>query len=143
MKKIINLIRKDLKDDRTLGELYIDNRFFCYTLEDKYRGQELSKSKIKGQTAIPNGLYKLEISFSPRLQKDMVHLIAVPFFDGILIHGGNTPADTLGCILAGFKSDGNNISDCANAISEIKEFVKDNQEVYINISIQDINITLA
>lgn len=81
---------------RTLGRLTIDGSFQCYTLEDAQR-----TTKIKGQTAIPAGTYKLALRDSPRFGKDTLWLRDVPGFEWILIHGGNTERDTEGCILVG------------------------------------------
>lgn len=79
-----------------LGELYIDNKFFCYTLEDKIRS-----IKIKHETCIPEGKYKVILTLSQRFKTILPLLIDVPNFEGIRIHPGNTIADTSGCILVG------------------------------------------
>jgi hypothetical protein len=46
----IKLIRKHLNKDETIGEIYVDGEFECYTLEDAVR-----ESKVAGVTAIPYG----------------------------------------------------------------------------------------
>lgn len=96
----LKLKRKALKPEYTIGDLFINGEFFCNTLEDTYR--DLSKEKkIPGKTAIPYGKYEVILNYSPRFKKELPRLLNVPFFDGILIHGGNTPEDTEGCILVG------------------------------------------
>lgn len=85
----------------TSGKLYLDGQYFCDTLEDVVR-----EKKVYAQTAIPYGTYSLIINYSNRFKKNMPRLLNVPNFDGILIHSGNTTADTSGCILVG-TSDGN------------------------------------
>lgn len=92
----LKLHRKIFTDDSTIGELFIDDVFFCYTLEDKVR-----PVKIKNITAIPNGTYDVIINFSNRFQKYMPLLLNVPNYEGIRIHSGNKSADTEGCILVG------------------------------------------
>lgn len=79
--------------------------YFCDTLEPTYR--DLSKEKkVKGKTAIPYGRYKMEFRRSSKFGKLMPYLKAVPQFEGIMIHPGNSPRDTQGCILVGRNPDG-------------------------------------
>lgn len=100
----IKLKRTDYKETYTVGRLYINNNYFCDTLEDRCR--DLSKEKkIYSQTAIPKGVYKLVISYSPRFKRLLPLLLNVPFFEGIRIHAGNSSKDTSGCILVGTVKD--------------------------------------
>lgn len=85
----------------TLGSLFVDEQFECYTLEDMDRGLESGGVKIFGSTAIPKGEYKIIIDYSPKCGKEMIHVLNVPQFEGIRIHCGNTNEDTEGCILVG------------------------------------------
>ena len=85
-------------DNSTIGELSIDGKFECYTLEDKERDV-----KIKSETAIPKGTYKVIINKSNRFKKLLPLLIDVKNFEGVRIHPGNTNHDTEGCILVGSK----------------------------------------
>ena len=91
----------------TIGELYVNGEFCCYTLEDAYHAQ-----KIWGQTRIPGGMYSTTLrswggfhaKYSRRfgkLHKGMIWLRNVPNFKYILIHIGNTHFDSAGCILVG------------------------------------------
>ena len=90
------LKRIALKDNYTIGKLYIDDKYFCDTLEDAVRDV-----KIKHQTAIPKGIYKITLTASPRFKRILPRLHDVPEFTGVLIHRGNTIDDTSGCILVG------------------------------------------
>lgn len=106
------------KPGYTIGKLYIDGAYFCDTLEDTDRGlsQSLPVSvnrakKRAGVTAIPTGRYQLTLDVvSPRFGARQAYkfcggklprLINVPAFDGVLMHIGNYPKDTEGCILVG------------------------------------------
>lgn len=102
----------------TIGKLYVDGEYFCDTIEDKDRGlfqnmplEQIKEKKIKYQTAIPTGTYKVTLSVqSPKFsQKEQYNfcngylprLIDVPGFEGVLIHIGNTAEHSGGCILVG------------------------------------------
>ena len=72
----------------------------------------IQKKKVYGETAIPTGIYKLEMNVvSPKYslvkwyqdlcKGKMPRLLNVPGFEGVLIHPGNTPLDTFGCVLVG------------------------------------------
>ena len=114
----LELRRIARRDTYTIGRLYIDGEYFCDTCEDKDRGlrQDLPVSvnqarKVRGQTAIPTGRYRVTLGvksqkYSKKKQYAACNgyvprLINVPAFDGILIHIGNTAADSEGCILVG------------------------------------------
>lgn len=93
---VLTLNRKWFTDKSTVGELSIDTKFECYTLEDCVRNE-----KIQNITAIPYGMYEIAVTFSNRFQKPMPQLLNVPGFQGIRIHSGNKAEDTEGCILVG------------------------------------------
>lgn len=117
----LTLIRKYKKKDYCIGELYVDNKFFCDTLEDPDRGltstmnlTEIKAKKIKGDTAIPTGTYKITLDIvSPKYSNfskypyvkfcggKMPRLLNIPGYEGVLIHAGNTQKDTEGCLLVG------------------------------------------
>lgn len=80
----------------TIGELLIDGVFECYTLEDVER-----EVKVKSETAIPKGTYKVIINQSNRFKRLLPLLLNVPNFEGVRIHSGNSNHDTEGCILVG------------------------------------------
>lgn len=94
----------------TIGKLYVNNIYFCDTLEDKVR--DLTKEpKVYGQTAIPAGVYEIDMNtVSPKFKNRswakkwggiVPRLKNVPYFEGVLIHVGNSPDDSLGCVLVG------------------------------------------
>jgi hypothetical protein len=102
------LTRKTRTEKSTIGELFIDGKKYCFTLEDKDRGLKQDDSllsikarKLFGITCIPSGRYEVVLSYSDRFKKYMPQLLNVPGFEGIRIHCGNRPEDTEGCILVG------------------------------------------
>jgi len=92
----LQLIRKTFGAESTLGELYCDGQFECFTLEDTVR-----PVKIPGATAIPAGTYQVVVTLSQRFGRELPLLLNVPDFEGVRIHPGNRPQDTEGCILVG------------------------------------------
>lgn len=92
----------------TIGKLSINSNYFCDTLEDPVRDlnndgdlDDAGESKIFGDTAILAGTYKVVLLKSPKFKRILPTLLNTPRFEGILIHRGNTPQDTHGCILVG------------------------------------------
>lgn len=94
----LKLIRDVEGPGCTLGQLFVDGAFECYTCEDVERPDG---EKIHGKTAIPRGTYRVIVNHSNRFKRDLPLLVNVPNFEGIRIHPGNTAADTEGCILPG------------------------------------------
>ena len=93
-----------LGEQYTIGHLYINGVYFCDTLEDKVRVLNSEKDKIKKETAIPTGRYRVILSYSNHFKCIMPELLDVPYFVGIRIHWGNTKDHTEGCILVGFNT---------------------------------------
>lgn len=142
----LELIRKFKGETYTIGDLLLNGKFFCNTLEDTVR--ELPSScpntvkwldckcpqKIKGKTAIPVGIYKVVLSYSNRFKKIMPEILNVPHFLGIRIHSGNTAEDTDGCILVGVNSVKGkvlNSRDTYNKLMEVLE--KDKEDISLEI----------
>lgn len=92
----LRLERFEHQTKATIGKLYVDDVFFCYTLEDVVRNV-----KVQNETAIPAGTYQVLITWSPRFQRQLPLIVEVQGFDGIRIHPGNRDTDTDGCILVG------------------------------------------
>lgn len=104
----LKLLRTKLGETITNGQMYLEEEFYCFTLEDKVRekdGIAVEKWKVKGETAIPRGIYDVVLQDSPRFGPQTPTLLRVPGFEFIRIHAGNTAADTEGCIIVGFKID--------------------------------------
>jgi hypothetical protein len=129
------LQRKWVVKDATLGELFLDGSFECYTCEDIVRP---INQKIPGQTAIPTGSYRVVVDWSNRFQKNMLHILDVPGFEGVRIHAGNSARDTDGCVLVGQTVDTVNASIGASRIAYEQLFRKLYDEKDLMIEIREI-----
>ena len=84
------LVRDIRKGDAILGCLFLNGTFVCYTLENAAK-------------AIPEGVYNLENSKSPKFKRELplVFNKSLKASRGIRIHRGNTSKDSQGCVLVG------------------------------------------
>ena len=132
----LRLKRIAKKPSYTIGRLYIDEKYFCDTLEDRVR--DLSKeAKIKGQTAIPTGRYRVFLTYSPRFKRILPLLDNVPQFTGVRIHRGNTAKDTEGCILVGYNREVGKVLDSAvterRLMAVLQNAANKGEQIYITI----------
>lgn len=147
----LRLKRIAKKEGYTIGRLYIDGVYFCDTLEDTDRGltQAMSPAVIKarkrkGITAIPTGRYMVTLNVqSPRFAKKAMYrfcngylprLLNVVGYEGVLIHVGNTPQDTEGCILVGRNTEVGKVLESRKTFEALyKELAKEKRSIYITI----------
>ena len=140
---VITIVRKEFTDTYTMGELLLDGKFFCYTMEDTDRNiteddtdAKIKQVKVPKRTAIPYGDYRIMLSFSKKLKRFLPILLDVPAFRGIRIHKGSTQDWSSGCILVGMKKLQNKLSDITNAENLLMEALKkvnENEPIYIKI----------
>lgn len=142
------------KNTYTIGRLYVSGEYFCDTLEDKDRGlnaalplEKLKKMKEPGKTAIPVGVYKVALNIvSEKFRSKswarpyggrLPRLLNVPAYEGVLIHVGNTPEDTSGCILVGEnKAAGKVLNSTAvfnRLMNTLQPYAEKGEAVYIQI----------
>lgn len=102
----ITVLRCSDDGKTTIGWLYLNGKYFCYTLEDTFR-----EVKVKNETRIPSGTY--QVGFNKYDTKKTLqyrercapwftyhlHLKNVPNFQGIYIHSGGNYKHTSGCLL--------------------------------------------
>jgi hypothetical protein len=105
----LRLVRHTSGDKSTQGKLYIDDAFACHTLENPWLNNERRVS------CIPGGEYEIGLrkeggwharaftKFESGFHKGMLQVLDVPERSFILIHWGNFPRHTQGCILVGEK----------------------------------------
>jgi len=136
MNHIIDIIRHNPGDDSTVGILFADGDFQCYSLEDEHRDV-----KVSGETRIPAGEYNLKLRTANsgmnlrykakfgNFHQGMLWLQDVPGFEWIYIHIGNTDDHTAGCILVGYDTvtddhhGGGSIQRSAKAYKKLYEKV--------------------
>ena len=95
----LELVREPSAHGCTIGKLYLNGQYFCYTLEDVVRP---AGEYVAGKTAIAAGTYAVALTVSKRFRKLMPLLSGGTVTGrGVRLHAGNTAADTLGCILVG------------------------------------------
>ena len=122
--------------DTTLGVLYINGVFECFTVEDEERA-----IKKSGETRVPNGTYDVafrkEGSFHtkysgkyPSIHQGMLCISNAPdwklennglSFQYILIHTGNTDEHTKGCLLVNDSVSGANFTG-SSSVDAYKDF---------------------
>ena len=145
----IKLKRIALKKDYTIGKLYIDDVYFCDTLEDAVR--DLNKNgkfdngekKIYGQTAIPYGTYEVATNVVSSRFKNRIwakpyngkipRLLNVQSFDGVLLHPGSSQLDTSGCILVGKNTIVGKLTDSQKTFHLLMQKIKNQKNITIEI----------
>lgn len=122
----LTLIRIANRPTYCIGKLYVDGKWFCDVLEDIDRGlddsmteEEILKRKIKGETAIPTGIYQVLLTYSPKYKKIMPLINNVKGYSGIRIHSGNTAKDTEGCLLVGKNTKVGMVTDSRNTYNAL------------------------
>lgn len=111
----------------TISMLEIDNVFFGFICEDGFR-----KTKVPDETRIAGGKYKIIQAttgkFYTNYKRRFGHtwvpcLLNVPDFQGILIHIGNGPEDSRGCLLVGrswaFNGNSHYVAESATAYQKL------------------------
>ena len=129
----LKLIRKYKCPNYTIGHLYINDKYFCDTLEDKVRELNSIEDKIKHKTAISKGKYKVVVTMSPKFKRLLPLLLNVPFFEGIRIHRGNDENDTSGCIIVGENKIKGKVINSTYYEKKLVELLKNEEDIEIEI----------
>lgn len=132
----LRLMRETVTDQATIGRLFVDDVFECYTLEDVPRDE-----KVKHETCIPTGTYRVVLTHSPKFGRELPLLLNVPEFEGIRIHPGNTKDHTSGCILVGTARGTDRISGSRDAfealLAKLRGAVKRGAPISIDVDLSD------
>lgn len=129
--KVIWTLNRDRYDgeEGVIGMLKNGSKFLAYTLELEWR------NNLRRKSCIPKGTYEIVYrdfgGYYNRYNKrfanhknGVLELKDVEGRDGILIHIGNRPKDTLGCILVGAEADTN------------KSIIYDSKKAYLEVYAQ-------
>lgn len=98
IEKIVTIKRKYFLDECIIGKVYINRKFFCYSLEKPWKNNEPCIS------CIPEGVYNTK-KHSGEKYKNVPLIENVKDRSYILFHIGNSASDTKGCILLGNEYD--------------------------------------
>ncbi len=135
----LRVVRSIFTEKSAVGELFIDGKVFCYTLEPPKR-----EAKPR---CIPVGLYDVTVRYSEKHKRLMPHVESVPGFEGIEIHPGNYPKDTEGCLLVGatYAPDiadfiGNSTATFDKLFTVISGSIDGGNKVYITYMEQEPNL---
>lgn len=132
----IKVKRRFKGTDYTIGSLYVNGTYECDTIEDTDRGLDnnmplsvIQTKKVYGKTAIPTGTYAVDLNIVSSKFKDRVwakfcdgklpRLRDVRGFEGVLIHVGNKPEDTLGCLLVGYNKIKGQVINSTEAFTKL------------------------
>lgn len=141
----LRLERKFLNKTSTEGNLYVDGKWFCHTIEDRVRagkGAWSKHKKVYAQTAIPYGEYEVKVTWSNRFKRPLPLVINVPDFEGIRIHNGSSELSSAGCIIISYKNDdgpdGNknrivNDTKAMNDLTKLLEETQKNEKIILKI----------
>lgn len=117
------LVREELYTDRTLGSILYRNQLCVRTLEPPCYPPENTLHNT-ANTAVPFAAYRLKFHDSPRHGLQKLYLCDVPHRSGILIHAGNTPSDTLGCILVGLGFAAGRLTESRAALRQLEALAR-------------------
>ena len=143
----LRLQRYSSSEESTIGLLFVNGSFECYTLEDPHQNV-----KIPGKTRIPAGSYDITlrneggmvVKYNQRFawHRGMLWLKDVPNFQYVYIHIGNKNEDTEGCILVAMNANNNKVEKgfISNSIAaytrlyqKIIAAIDNNEEIILEI----------
>lgn len=143
---MINLFleRMFLKETYCIGTLAIGEVHFCDTLEDKVRDynkdgdlEDEGETKIYGETAVPYGRYRVIVTYSNRLKRELPLILDVRHFTGIRMHKLRSAKGTLGCVGLGDNTAKGILTGGEyyekKLTSLLKGYIKAGEEIWINI----------
>ena len=135
-------LRRDLAQagHRTFGKFYLDNVFTCETLEPPVReveGVVVSNWKLREDTAIPRGRYRVIINRPRGSGLHLPLLLNVPGFDDVRIGPDDSRRGLDGWILVGVERSDIGLLDGRRAFHELFQDIHDalntGEQVWITV----------
>ena len=123
--------REGDKKGYTIGSFYqvFDDNLpmipLCDTLEPEWRNYQMWEKKLPGGSCIMSGLYVIKMQHSRKFNKLMPFLQDVYDFKGIMIHPGNAPEDTRGCILLGNNNIKGKLTESVKAFNQFMSILEE------------------
>jgi hypothetical protein len=133
-------------EEATLGLIFVESEFFCYSLEDQF-----NEPKVPGETRIPAGRYQIKLrnegGMTQRYAKrfgfhqGMLWLQDVPNFTFVYLHTGNNDDHSEGCILTG---DGQiqNVTERGQVTSSVAAYSRLYQRIVKAMQNEEVWITI-
>jgi uncharacterized membrane protein len=128
----------------TVGLLYLNGFFYCYTLEDTYH-----EVKRAGETRIPAGKYTVDFirqdtpltikyrEAFPDWFKYHLEIQKVPGFNGVYIHSGGDHTHTKGCLLVSdsltIKNENKFLTNSKNTYQKLYTYLRQEIEKGTNV----------
>lgn len=126
------LIRDTFSKESILGELFINGELICDTLENPWKDNQRNIS------CIPEGEYPVRLRLARESgSRDYLHLLVqeVPNRDFILVHRGNFPSQTKGCVLVGLGTQQDVVNNSRLAMDLLMKEI-------INLGGENINLII-
>lgn len=131
------LVREGYYKHITLGIILYRNQLYAHTFEPPYYPPEHNLHNTFN-TAIPEGTYRLKFHNSPKFGSRKLYLSDVPRRSGIMLHPGNTLADTKGCILPGLEIKDGKLLHSQMALDQIEQLaaqiIREYKEVFLFVT---------
>lgn len=122
---VIEVKRKWPRSKYIIGRLYIDGAFLCHSMEPPHHG---------AHPCIPVGTYKVTMYPSAKFKGLRPLINDVKGRSGILIHEGNYPSQTLGCVLVGNNTSVGMLTSSKAMLQKIMDKIVASGETTITIT---------
>ena len=128
------ILRDTFTEKSTIGRLFLNGELLCDTLELPYRDNQKSIS------CIPTGQYKVRLRTAKEsATRSYLHLLIEDVKDRsyILVHIGNFPKDTKGCVLVGVGAEQDRVNNSTLAMELLVKEILNLGGTNINLIIKN------